>query len=266
MAKLPGGNKISQIPGKMQMENGNRNSSELPRLNRAMAQRGICSRRKADELIFAGKVKVGGQIETNPARRVAPNQDIEVDGKIFKGILEHVYLMFNKPIHCVCTTSDPQGRQTVMDYMSPELKKLRIFPVGRLDYFSEGLLLLTNDGMFAQKMAHPSHHQTKVYEVTIRGAVNPEQLAEMRAGMILDGSVKTLPVKCHAKKLANGDSLLTMELSQGINRQIRKMCAQLGLTILRLVRVSQGGLPLGNLKTGQFRLLAPEELQKLLTP
>jgi 23S rRNA pseudouridine2605 synthase len=171
--------------------------------------------------------------------------------------------LLHKPVQTVCTVNDPEGRPTVMAYLPPEVRHLRLYPVGRLDYFSEGLLLLTNDGELAQRLTHPRHHQPKTYEVLIRGSVPETALAVMRRGMRLDEGQALLPVDVEAKTAENGNTLLRMVLRQGVNRQIRRMCRDLGLTILCLRRVAQGPLALGSLKPGAARALAPGEVAGL---
>ncbi|MDE7370791.1 MAG: rRNA pseudouridine synthase [Desulfovibrio sp.] len=234
------------------------------RLNKAIAASGLCARRKADELIFAGRVSVDGTPETNPGRRVGPGEIISVDGKPLSTKQEFAYLLLNKPVGTVCTLSDPQGRPTVMDCLPETARGLGLFPVGRLDFFSEGLLLLTNDGELANRLTHPRHHVDKTYEVLVRGPVPEEALETMRAGMRLSDGTPLLPVA--ASRMEGGDergTLLRLVLRQGVNRQIRRMCEDLGLTILRLKRVAQGPLRLGNLKPGETRFLKMEEVRAL---
>ena len=233
------------------------------RLNKAIAAAGLCSRRKADELILAGQVRINGTLEENPARRVLPGDRIAVNDRELAAAQEYYYLLLHKPVQTVCTVNDPEGRPTVMAYLPPEVRHLRLYPVGRLDYFSEGLLLLTNDGELAQRLTHPRHHQPKTYEVLIRGSVPETALAVMRLGMRLDEGQALLPVDVEAKTAENGNTLLRMVLRQGVNRQIRRMCRDLGLTILRLRRVAQGPLALGSLKPGAARALAPGEVAGL---
>ncbi len=233
------------------------------RLNKAIAAAGLCSRRKADELILAGQVRINGTLEENPARRVLPGDRIAVNDRELAAVQEYYYLLLHKPVQTVCTVNDPEGRPTVMAYLPPEVRHLRLYPVGRLDYFSEGLLLLTNDGELAQRLTHPRHHQPKTYEVLIRGSVPETALAVMRRGMRLDEGQALLPVDVEAKTAENGNTLLRMVLRQGVNRQIRRMCRDLGLTILRLRRVAQGPLALGSLKPGAARALAPGEVAGL---
>lgn len=239
------------------------NSQRGARLNKAIATRGVCSRRKADELIFAGKVKVNGVVENNPARATFESDEIEIDGRAIAAPVEKVYYMLNKPVHRVSTVKDPQGRGTVLDLFPDDIRKKRIFPVGRLDYFSEGLLLLTNDGDLAYKLTHPSFEKDKVYEVRLRGFVSDSALAEMRNGMILSDGTAVAPVKVERRALPRGQTLLTMKLRQGINRQIRRMCEKFDFTILSLKRISEGGVKLGDLKSGQYRALTEQEIAAL---
>ncbi|MGE9985462.1 pseudouridine synthase [Desulfovibrio sp. SGI.169] len=236
------------------------------RLNKAIAAAGLCSRRKADALIFAGQVLVNGAPEANPARRVLPDDRITVNGRELATAQEYRYLLLYKPVRTVCTVSDPDGRPTVMECLPTGLRHLRLYPVGRLDYFSEGLLLLTNDGQLAQRLTHPRHHQPKIYEVLVRGCVSEKALATMRQGMRLAEGQTLLPVEVERKtanSTSNGNTLLRMVLRQGLNRQIRRMCRDLNLTILRLCRVAQGPLDLGELTPGQTRQLTAREVADL---
>ena len=238
------------------------NAADGIRLNKAIAATGLCSRRKADELILAGRVSVDGKPEPNPGRQVLPFESIAVDGRILSAPQSYTYLMLNKPVHVVCTVSDPEGRPTVLDCLAPEYKTLRLYPVGRLDYFSEGLLLLTNDGQLAQRLTHPRHHQPKTYEVLVRGAAPEGALKTMRRGMHLAEGEDIMPVDVIAQQVG-GNTLLQMVLRQGLNRQIRRMCRDLGLTILRLCRVAQGSLRLGDLASGKARPLTDAEVASL---
>ena len=234
------------------------------RLNKAIAASGLCARRKADELIFAGRVAVDGTPETNPARRVGPGEIISVDGQPLSRKQECAYLLLNKPVGTVSTMSDPQGRPTVMDILPETARGLGLFPVGRLDFFSEGLLLLTNDGELANRLTHPRHHVDKTYEVLVRGPVPEQALETMRSGMRLSDGTPLLPVAAARAEGGEGrGTLLRLVLRQGVNRQIRRMCDDLGLTILRLMRVAQGTLRLGNLKPGETRRLNAEEVRVL---
>ncbi|MBO4335761.1 MAG: rRNA pseudouridine synthase [Desulfovibrio sp.] len=238
-------------------------ANKNPRLNKAIAQRGLCSRRKADELIFQGKVKVNGQTVLDPSCRIAENDLLEVSGQKLSLVQKPVYLMLHKPIQTVSTAHDPEGRTTVLDLLPEQFRSMRLFPIGRLDYFSEGLLLITNDGDLANSLMHPSFHLPKTYHVTVRGFVPKESLARMQKGMRLSDGTQLLPVPVHATCLGHNTTLLCMTLHQGINRQIRKMCEQENLTILKLVRVAYGPLKLGDLALGQVRELTARELKEL---
>ncbi|MDR1660152.1 MAG: rRNA pseudouridine synthase [Desulfovibrio sp.] len=234
------------------------------RLNKAVAATGFCSRRKADALIFAGRVQVNGCVELNPARDVLPDDAIRIDGRVLGGAKNFVYVLLNKPVRVVSTVHDPQGRRTVVDFLPEHLRMRGLYPVGRLDYFSEGLLMLTNDGDLAYRLSHPSCHQKKKYEIVVRGQVDTVALRTMRAGMTLSEGDRLLPVAVKKNLDKTGNTILTLTLCQGINRQIRRMCRDLNLTILRLKRVSQGILTLGDLSPGHTRILEAGEIEGLM--
>lgn len=236
------------------------------RLNKFIAQCGITSRRGADELVFGGRVTVNGDIADSPGIKVTPSKDtVTVDGKAIAlpGNEENVTILLHKPVEIVTTAKDPQGRKTVLDLLPKDIRKLRPFSVGRLDYYSEGLLLLTTDGDLCYRLTHPKYHLPKVYSVTIRGTVPDKAVQAMRSGMTLAEGDKLAPAKVHLKKPVAGTQQIEITLIQGINRQIRRMCAELGLTILRLKRVSQGPIHLGKLKRGQWRELSADEVMAL---
>ncbi|MDR1776408.1 MAG: rRNA pseudouridine synthase [Desulfovibrio sp.] len=233
------------------------------RLNKAIASTGFCSRRKADALIFSGRVQVNGRPEQNPARSVGIEDKISVDGRPLAQRQVPICVLLHKPVHVVCTAHDPEGRRTVLDCLPESLRGHRLFPVGRLDYFSEGLLLLTNDGALAHRLMHPSRHQAKIYEVLVRGRVGEDALRAMRSGMTLAEGEKLAPIAVRASLDSRGDTLLTLTLHQGVNRQLRRMCRDLNLTILRLKRVSQGILELDGLPVGKARLLDADETSRL---
>lgn len=247
------------MPNDTQFNPGNSELQKSTRINKALADRGICSRRKAEELVKLGKVSVNGSVVTDLATKIAPNSEIVVEGKIFPPQKEMVFLAMNKPVRVITTMSDPQKRKTVFDLLPDHFKRLRPFPVGRLDYFSEGLLLMTNDGILAEKLAHPRYAKEKIYEVLIRGQAPREAVADMRAGLKLADGTSYLPVKMESRPAANGNTLLIMELKQGLNRQIRKMCAKWNLTILRLKRTRIGKIDLGSLRPGEIKMLNPED-------
>ena len=258
------------------------------RINKALADAGVCSRRRADELVAAGRVCVNGAPVTSPGLQVVPGVDtLEVDGKpVSTPAQAPCYLLLNKPVRVVCTASDPEGRTTVLDLVPPQWRNRRLYPAGRLDFFSEGLVLLTDDGDLTNRIVHPSHHMPRVYRVLVRGEASDQALATMRGGMTLAEGEKLAPVDIRVlpgrvHDLSGGfaprrsgqprdgeprgqeGTLLEMTLSQGLNRQIRRMCRDVGLTILRLVRIAQGPLRLGVMRPGEVRELGPDEIAAL---
>lgn len=238
------------------------------RINKALADAGVCSRRAADELIAQGAVSVNGFPVTSPGMKLRPGKDsLSVNGRKITiaapATRNFTYLLMNKPIEIVTTVKDPEGRRTVIDLLPPFQRKKRLFPVGRLDFYSEGLLILTDDGDLTHRLTHPSWHLDKVYEVRLRGAVSDEALNTMRRGMTLAEGEELAPVEIFIRRHNEDQTVITMTLVQGINRQIRRMCRDLGLTILKLRRIRQGNLELGNLPSGTIRLLTPEEITEL---
>lgn len=241
--------------------------SEPVRLNKALALAGICSRRAADELIAQGAVGVNGQTVTTAGVKVVLNKDVVTVNGVTVNLnmsrQTYTYVMANKPVRVVTTVKDPQGRTTILDLLPPEMKKARLFPVGRLDFFSEGLILLTDDGDLTYRLTHPKWHLPKVYRVRIRGEVADSALRTMRSGMTLAEGEELAPVKVNVLREENGVTTLEMHLMQGINRQIRRMCRDLDLTILSLKRFRHGPLDLGNLDKGKARFLDENEVSLL---
>lgn len=241
------------------------------RLNKALADAGVCSRRSADELVFAGRVCVNGVKAESPGLKVLPRDAVLVDGrpvKLKSGGSEKCWLMLNKPVRVVSTASDPDGRETVLDYVPEPWRHKRLFPVGRLDFFSEGLILLTDDGDLSYRLMHPRWHLPKVYHVLVRpengeGAV-ASALSLMRKGMTLAEGDRTAPVEVRPLQGKEGRGiLLEMVLRQGLNRQIRRMCRDVGFTVLRLKRVAEGPIELGGLVPGRVRPLSAGEVEAL---
>ena len=233
------------------------------RLQKFMAEQGVASRRKSEELILAGKVKVNGHV-AQIGMKINPRKDLVTVGKQKLTNVKNrkmVYIMLNKPRGYVTTVSDELGRKTVMDLL-PDFG-VRIYPVGRLDKDSEGLLLLTNDGSFTNCMTHPSHEYAKVYRVTVRPSVDDNILYNLRNGIEIDGRV-TAP--CDVTVLTEEDNRVVLEfvLHEGRNRQIRKMCESQGLEVARLKRISIGPIKLGMLKQGDYRELSEQDVKKLL--
>ena len=236
------------------------------RLNKYLSQCGVASRRAADGLIESGRVKVNGTVAETGAKIIPGKDRVTVDNTTIAPRLDHITIILNKPVQVVTTLNDPQGRRTVLDLLPPRFRDKRPVPVGRLDYFSEGLLLLTTDGELCNRLTHPRHHLEKTYEVTVRGYVREEALQTMRSGMTLAEGEKLAPIQVRAAKGNAPDStVLEMVLKQGVNRQIRRMCRDLGLTILTLRRIAQGPIRLQELEPGRCRELSPEELARLRT-
>lgn len=232
------------------------------RLNQAIAQTGLCSRRKADELIAAGKVKVNGETCTEFGRSIDVAEDsLEIDGKRLP-FKKHIYIAMNKPVGVITTMSDEQGRETVLDLLPENLRHLR--PVGRLDMYSEGLLLLTNDGDLALKLTHPRHHWPKLYQVKVRGAFTPKDVSMLTKGVMLEDG-RTLPAKVEIVERNKTYTEVQITLVEGRNRQIRRMFAYLGYPVVRLVRLAIGGLQLGHISPGSWRRLTSQEVSDLLS-
>ncbi len=233
---------------------------EKIRIQKVLADAGVCSRRKAEELIARGKVKVNG----HPAEigmKIDPRADlITVMGeRVYLPKKKSTrYIMMNKPRGYVTTVSDDQNRRCVMDLL--EDVEERVYPVGRLDRNSEGLLLFTNDGDFANDMMHPSRHVTKTYRVTVRPDVTDEQTARLSEGVEIDGR-KTAPAVVRVLIKEPGRVVMEIVIHEGRNRQVRKMCEAVGLEVARLKRTSIGPLRLGMLKPGAYRDLTSEELK-----
>lgn len=242
----------------------------LLRINKFLSECGAASRRGADALILAGRVQLNGVVVAEPGVRVDPASDrVLVDGapvvhpSASGATATDLTILLNKPVQVVTTRSDPQGRQTVFDILPQEYRSQRLLHVGRLDYFSEGLLLLTTDGSLMNRLIHPRWHLPKVYHVLVRGNLTDISLQIMRDGMILSEGEKLAPVKANVLRRDAGGIWLEMTLLQGLNRQIRRMCRDLGLTVLKLIRVRQGGISLGTLNPGQCRPLTSEEVRGL---
>lgn len=249
-------------PSQDETETSQDGAQDGVRLNKFLAGTGLCSRRKADELIAQGRVTINGKT-AQAGDRVQSTDTVRVDGEKLSTEEERVVLMLHKPVEVVSTASDPQGRRTVLDLVPQRYRHLRLFPVGRLDYYSEGLILLTNMGELAQRLMHPSHSQHKVYKVLVRGPVSDAALTRMRGGMTLAEGDVTAPAGVEPEDLGR-DTLLTITLQQGLNRQIRRMCRDCGLTVLKLKRVAEAGLKLGNLPEGETRALSREEVDALM--
>lgn len=232
------------------------------RLQKVMAACGVASRRECEKYITAGRVAVNGRTVTELGTRVGPGDAITVDGTLLRRKTAKRTILLYKPRGVVTTMKDPQGRRTVADLVAklPE----RLFPVGRLDYQTEGLLLMTNDGELAQHLTHPSHHVNKTYEVEVRGRVPEEKLDLLRLGVPLDDGL-TAPALVYIKDVDTVKHLtrFTITIHEGRNRQVRRMCDFIGFPVKHLKRIQVGSLTLEGMKKGQYRDLTPEELTDL---
>jgi len=236
------------------------------RLQKFLARAGVASRRHAEELILAGRVRVNGQPVTQLGTKITPELDkVLVDNRPVSVPAARVYLLLHKPAGVVTTASDPQGRQTVLDLLPPRLRVQRPVPVGRLDFESEGLLLLTNDGDFALRLTHPRYEQEKEYHALVEGKPDAAALETLRQGLLLPGESRpTAPAEVRLLRAAeNTTSWLSITLHEGRKRQVRRMLAAVGYPVLRLIRVRIGSLHLGNLPPGHWRMLTEEERASL---
>jgi 23S rRNA pseudouridine2605 synthase len=229
-----------------------------------IAAAGVASRRVAEELIVAGRVAVNSKITTVLGTRVDPATDrIEVDGKRIATDPGKVYVLLNKPEGYITTTSDERGRPTVLDLVRT---KVRVYPVGRLDADTQGVLLLTNDGELAHRLAHPRYGLHRSYRAEVRGTVGPEAIERLLRGVVLDdGPAKAL--KARVAAVGRGSSHLEVVMGEGRKREVRRMLEAVGHPVVRLVRRAFGPIKLGDLRTGASRALTPEEvgtLQKLV--
>ncbi|MFV0380171.1 MAG: pseudouridine synthase [Anaerorhabdus sp.] len=232
----------------------------MERLQKIIAKSGVTSRRKAEELITKGKVKVNGKIINQLGFCTDESAIIEVDGKVISKE-NLVYFVINKPQKVLCSVSDDRGRKTIIDCFSVSE---RIFPVGRLDYDTTGVLILTNDGDFANEIIHPRKHINKVYEVTINGILTNEDIKKLEKGIVIENR-KTLPanVKTIMKNNIKKTMILEITIFEGRNRQIKKMIEYFGFKVTRLHRLSIGNLSVKDLKYGEYRVLKPFEIKQL---
>lgn len=227
------------------------------RLQKYMSSCGVASRRKCEEIILSGKVKVNGVLVTEVGIKVDPSKDIvEYDGKIISKEENKVYIMLNKPEGYISSVKDEKGRATILDIVKV---KERIYPIGRLDYDSSGLLLLTNDGEIYNKIIHPRVEIMKKYIAVVRGEVTDKDIKKFEIGIDIGGYI-TAPAELEVISFDKGLSTVEIGIHEGKNRQIRKMCAALNHEVLSLKRISIGEIKLGYLKRGEYRNLNKEEI------
>ncbi|MBO5223071.1 MAG: rRNA pseudouridine synthase [Clostridia bacterium] len=234
------------------------------RINKFLASCGVASRRNSEQYVLEGRVKVNGKVVTALATEInVDNDTVMLDGKAVRLPHKHIYLMMNKLKGVVCTVSDERERKTVMDYLPANYKGKRIFPIGRLDYDSEGLLLLTTDGDLANRLMHPSGDVGKTYICKVEGQVPEADLAKLRKGVELDGT-RTKKAKITLLEFDGKLSRFEITITEGRNRQIRRMFETINKEVVFLKRVAIGNLKLGGLSRGESRDLRPEEIEYLM--
>lgn len=230
------------------------------RLQKIIAAAGLCSRRRAEEMIAAGRVSIDGQVAKLGDQADPTVNTILVDGKPLDAAEKLAYVLLNKPLGTVTTMSDPEGRPVVTDLVRD--LPVRLFPVGRLDINTSGLLLLTNDGALANRLAHPSHQVDKIYLVKIRGRMTEEAKNTLQEGVLLEDG-KTAPAKLSKLRIQGNHTWFELTIHEGRNRQVRRMCEALGYQVSRLVRIGYAFLTLGDLRPGQMRQLTLREIERL---
>jgi 23S rRNA pseudouridine2605 synthase len=231
------------------------------RLQKIMAGTGLASRRKAETMIAAGRVTVNGKVVTELGTKVDPERDhIKVDGKHLSHVQPFVYLMLNKPKHVMSTLDDPGGRPTVKDFIRGV--SVRVFPVGRLDFESEGLMLLTNNGELAQALLHPRYHVPKTYLIKVKRVLTDDEIRQLENGVNLEDGM-TGPAQVKKIKKAQQNSWLEVTIREGRKHQVRRMLESVGHPVIRLTRVKMGPLSLGRLEPGEFRFLTDREANAL---
>ena len=229
----------------------------MERLQKLIARAGICSRREAEKIILSGRVTVDGKIITELGAKATRNQKICIDGKPVIFDAQKIYILLNKPRGYVSTVKDERGRKTILELLGENFKE-RVYPVGRLDLNSEGLILLTNDGDLTNALIHPRFEVKKTYRAKISGVVTEEKLDKLRAGIELDDGL-TAPAEIYRLD----KDLIEVTIHEGRNRQVRRMFAAIGCDVKRLRRIKFAGLTLDGLKVGKFRELTAEEVAKL---
>lgn len=231
------------------------------RLQKFMAKCGVASRRKSEEIILAGKVKVNGSIVKELGFKIDETKDtVVVDGKLLESEEAKVYILLNKPVGYITTVSDEFGRRKVIDLLKGIEE--RVYPVGRLDYDTSGLLILTNDGDLAYKITHPKYEKNKKYIAKVSGIPKEKELQEFRNGLIIEDYI-TSKAKVEILEIVEKNAILEITIHEGKNRQVRKMCSKIGHPVIELKRVKIGEIKLGNIKEGEWRHLTQKEIEFL---
>jgi pseudouridine synthase len=228
------------------------------RLQKYIAMCGAASRRGAETLIVAGRVKVNGKCVTELGTKVEEGDTVELDGRVLSVEQDKLYIMLNKPVGCVTTASDQFGRKTVLDYVTGLSE--RVYPVGRLDYDTSGLLLLTNDGELTYRLTHPKHNVDKTYIAEVDKPLDNADVERLKNGVMLDGRM-TAPAKVKLMGSSKGLTKVRITIHEGRNRQVRRMFESVGARVKTLQRVSIGELSLGELRCGEYRALSEDEIK-----
>lgn len=235
------------------------------RLQKILAQAGVASRRAAEKMMRDGRVTVNGRVVTRMGTHADPSRDhIKVDGKaIRRPSGQCQYFVAFKPTGMLTTLSDPEDRPTVADLLRAHRIRRRVFPVGRLDWDADGLLLLTDDGDLAHRVTHPKHHLTKVYRVKVKGHPNAKAIQRLRRGVPIDGATRSLPAEVRVEREGEGTTWLHVTLREGRQNQLKKMFLHVGHPVRKIRRIAVGPLRLGRLRRGQVRRLTDLELRRL---
>lgn len=237
--------------------------AEEIRLQKVMASCGVASRRASEKLILEGRVTVNGKVVTELGTKVLPTDEVKVDDKLIVKE-DKVYYVLYKPTGYLTTVSDDRGRRTVMDLMQAEVKKNRIFPIGRLDYDTSGVLLMTNDGQLANRLINSANNIEKEYLARINGHLSLELVGKLKKGILLDG-VMTKPAQVFIEEYDKqyGTTLVRITITEGKNRQVRRMFESIGFEVKKLRRVSFAGITCEGMSEGEYRMLKPHEVKKL---
>lgn len=227
------------------------------RLQKYMADCGVASRRKCEEIILQGRVKVNGVKVTELGTKVTDNDEVTVNGEIIKKVFKKFYIALNKPVGFITSVSDEFDRPTIMNLVEDEIHT-RVYPVGRLDFDTEGLLIMTNDGDLTFKLTHPKHSVYKTYVATLNDVPHPREIERLKKGVVVDGK-KTQPPKVDWLR----DNVVQISISEGRNRQVRKMFEAIGYEVVNLQRIAIGNLTLGNIPLGRWRHLSTAEINYL---
>lgn len=232
------------------------------RLQKYLANAGVASRRKCEELILEGKVEVNGVVVTELGTKVSEKDVVKYNGKVVKPVEEKVYILLNKPIGYVTTAKDQFQRDTVLDLVKTDK---RVVPVGRLDMYTSGALILTNDGEFVNMLTHPKNEVNKTYNVTVKGAISQEELKKLQNGVEIDNSYITKPAKVKILKIDEEKNISRIQITihEGKNRQVRKMCEAINKKVLALHRSSIANIEVKDLKIGKWRYLTKKEIENL---